>query len=59
MQKHEVGLSKKSEGIVIKTFFEDKNEIFVGFECLEGSRRIPGIYKKLKRDSQKMSSLAT
>ena len=52
-------LRKKSEGIVIKTFFENKNEIFVSFECLEGSRKIQEIYRKLKRDFQNMTTLAT
>ena len=41
---------KKSEGIVIKAFLEDEQEIIVNFECLENPKKIQEGYEKLKAD---------
>jgi len=50
---------KTSEGIVIKAFLEDKQEIIVNFECLENPRKIQEGYGKLKEDFQNIATLPT
>ena len=50
--------SKKSEGIVIKVFLEDKQEISVSFECLEDPRKIQEEYRRLIEGSQNTTTPA-
>jgi hypothetical protein len=48
---------KKSEGIVIKAFLEDRQEILVSFECLENPRKIQEEYGKLIEGFRSITNL--
>ena len=50
---------KKSEGIVIKAFLEDKQEITVNFECLENPRKIQEEYGRLIENYQNITTRPT
>jgi len=50
---------KTSEGIVIKAFLEDKQEITVSFECLENPRKIQEGYGRLIENYQNITTLPT
>jgi len=50
---------KKSEGIEIKAFLEDKQEITASFECLENPKKIQEEYGRLVENYQNITSLPT
>jgi len=50
---------KKSEGIEIKAFLEDKQEITASFECLENPKKIQEEYGRLVENYQNITTLPT
>jgi len=50
---------KKSEGIEIKAFLEDKQEIIASFECLENPKKIQEEYGRLVENYQNITTLPT